>query len=96
MSAPLLSVVVPVHNVAPYLRRCMDSILHDNRCADVEIIAVDDASTDESPTILAIYASDPRVQVTGWGPTVAWRERGRQGSSAHVAGTSRSSTAMTG
>lgn len=61
--APLLSVIVPVHNVAPYLRRCMDSILHDNRSDDVEVIAVDDASTDASPMILSTYAGDPGVRI---------------------------------
>lgn len=61
--APLLSVIVPVHDVAPYLRRCMDSILHDNRGVDLEVVAVDDASTDRSPTILAGYADDPRVTI---------------------------------
>lgn len=62
-SAPMLSVIVPVHDVAPYLRRCMDSILHDNPTADVEVIAVDDASTDPSPSILSTYADDPRVHI---------------------------------
>jgi CDP-glycerol glycerophosphotransferase len=59
----MLSVIVPVHNVAPYLRRCMDSILHDNPTADFEVIAVDDASTDASPSILSTYADDPRVRI---------------------------------
>ncbi|QBR90970.1 glycosyltransferase family 2 protein [Nocardioides euryhalodurans] len=50
-----LSVVVPVHNVAPYLAEALDSVLaQDDHLA--EVIAVDDGSTDESPAILASYA----------------------------------------
>jgi GT2 family glycosyltransferase len=51
-----LSVVLPVYNVAPYLRQCLDSLANQERPAK-EIIAVDDGSTDESPAILAEYAA---------------------------------------
>jgi heptose III glucuronosyltransferase len=50
-----LSVIIPVHNAAPWLAQCLDSLLAQRRAVD-EIIAVDDASTDESPAILAEYA----------------------------------------
>jgi CDP-glycerol glycerophosphotransferase len=49
---PTISVVVPVHGVEDYLPRCLDSIL-DQDHADVEIIAVDDASPDRCGEILA-------------------------------------------
>jgi hypothetical protein len=39
-SAPLLSVIVPVYDVAPYLRRCLDSILAGDGSVDFEVIAV--------------------------------------------------------
>jgi glycosyltransferase involved in cell wall biosynthesis len=60
---PELSIVVPVHNVADYLAECLESILGQPG-ADVEVIAVDDASTDDSPAILEKYAAaDPRLDV---------------------------------
>lgn len=60
---PSLTVVVPVYNVAPYLDECLDSILTQHADA-LEVIAVDDASTDASPKILRTYAdSDPRLRI---------------------------------
>lgn len=58
-----VSVVIPVYNVAPYLRQCLDSVVNQT-LRDVEIICVDDGSTDGSSAILAEYAAkDPRVKV---------------------------------
>ena len=58
-----VSVIVPVYNVATYLRQCMDSIVGQT-LREIEILCVDDGSTDESPVILGEYAlSDPRVKV---------------------------------
>lgn len=51
-----LSVIVPVFNVAPYLPRCLDSILGQTQPVR-EIICVDDGSTDESGEILDAYAA---------------------------------------
>lgn len=61
-----LSVVIPVYNAAPYLRECLDSVLAAARTvtADgsaesaVELVCVDDGSTDGSGGILDGYASD--------------------------------------
>ena len=52
---PEISIVVPVYNVAEYLRKCIDSILAQT-CRDYELILVNDGSTDESPKILEEYA----------------------------------------
>lgn len=60
---PLVSVIVPVHNAALYLRDCLDSILGQTH-RDLEILLVDDGSTDGSAEILAGYAArDARVTV---------------------------------
>lgn len=59
----LVSVIVPVCNVAKYLRQCLDSLVNQT-LRDIEIICVDDGSTDNSGAILDEYAAkDPRVKV---------------------------------
>jgi glycosyltransferase involved in cell wall biosynthesis len=61
--APLVSLVLPVHNGARYLAEALDSILAQS-FADFELIAVDDCSSDASPGILADYAArEPRMRV---------------------------------
>ena len=58
-----LSIIVPIYNVEPYLRRCIDSILAQTY-RDFEIILVDDGSTDGCPAICDEYArKDSRVVV---------------------------------
>ena len=52
---PAISVVVPVYNTAPYLKQCLDSLVNQT-LEDMEIIAVDDGSTDESGKIIDAYA----------------------------------------
>ncbi len=52
----LLSLVVPVYNVAPFLERCMASLAAQN-LDGMEIVIVDDGSTDGCPAILARYAA---------------------------------------
>lgn len=53
-----LSIVVPIYNVADYLRRCVDSLLHqDLELSDYEIILIDDGSTDGSGAIADAYAA---------------------------------------
>ena len=53
-----LSFIVPVYNVAPYLRKCVDSLLAQDY-DDYEISLVDDGSTDESGKICDEYAASP-------------------------------------
>ncbi len=61
---PLISIVVPVYNVAPYLRQCIESILHQTY-PNIEIILVADGiSSDGSEKICDEYAAmDQRVKV---------------------------------
>ncbi|HJD96893.1 glycosyltransferase, partial [Mailhella massiliensis] len=60
---PFLSVIIPVYNVEKYLARCLDSVLAQS-FSDMEIICVDDGSTDSSPDILRAYAArDARIRL---------------------------------
>jgi len=62
-SGPLLSVIVAVYNVEKYLSPCLDSLVHQT-LKDIEIIAVNDASTDHSLGLLREYqARYPQVRV---------------------------------
>lgn len=59
----LISVIIPVYNVEEYLRRCLDSIIH-NSFSNIEIICVNDGSTDTSLSILEEYAAtDARIVI---------------------------------
>ena len=60
---PRVSVVVPVYNVETYLPQCIDSI-RAQTLEDIEIVCVDDGSTDRSGALLDLYARlDERVVV---------------------------------
>jgi len=59
-SAPKVSVIVPNYNHAPYLRQRIDSILAQT-FQDFELILLDDASTDDSRSILISYSDNPHV-----------------------------------
>ncbi|MCQ2420443.1 MAG: glycosyltransferase [Clostridia bacterium] len=60
---PIISVIVPVYNVAQFLPRCVDSILAQS-FRDFEVILVDDGSTDESGALCEQYAkTDSRIRV---------------------------------
>jgi len=62
-SRPLVSVVVPVYNVAAYLPHCLESLLA-QRNVELHIMVVDDGSTDDSGAIADSYAAEePRVKV---------------------------------
>ncbi len=53
---PLVTVIVPVYTTAPWLRRCLDSICTQSY-RNLEILCVNDGSTDNSAEILAEYAA---------------------------------------
>lgn len=60
---PKVSIIIPVYNEEQYLRKCMDSVVNQT-LKDIEIICVDDGSTDKSLEILQEYKSnDPRIRV---------------------------------
>ncbi len=59
----IVSVIIPVHNTADYLRKCVESVRNQS-LKDLEIILVDNLSTDESPAICDAYAKlDSRIKV---------------------------------
>lgn len=58
-----ISVIIPVYNIENYLNQCLNSIIGQTY-TDIEIIIVDDGSTDSSPDICDEYAkSDSRIRV---------------------------------
>ena len=74
---PTVSIIVPIYNVEPYLEQCLDSIAGQT-LRDIEIICVNDGSTDASPEIISKYAAvDERFVVVdkpngGYGQAVNW------------------------
>jgi len=57
MSEIALSIIIPVYNTGKYISRCLDSILNQPFDAPIEIICIDDGSTDDSAKICDEYAS---------------------------------------
>ena len=63
MREPAISVVIPVYNVEAYLKECLDSVLAQTE-TNIEIICVNDGSTDGSRTILEDYSKlDERIRI---------------------------------
>ena len=58
-----VTVIIPVYNMGKFVAECLDSVLGQT-LKEIEVICVDDGSTDDSPTVLAAYAAkDSRVKV---------------------------------
>ena len=58
-----VSVIIPVYNMGKFVAECVDSVLGQT-LKEIEVICVDDGSTDDSPKVLAAYAAkDPRIKV---------------------------------
>lgn len=63
MHKPCVSIIVPIYNTSPYLTRCLDSIIRQT-FQNIEIICINDGSTDESLEILKNYEKiDPRILI---------------------------------
>ena len=60
---PKLSIIIPVYNVEPYLRQCLDSVVNQS-LRDIQVICVNDGSTDGSLAILREYETrDSRIEI---------------------------------
>ena len=60
---PTVSIIVPVYNTASYLSRCIESLVNQTY-SDLQIILIDDGSTDESGAIADEWQTkDPRIEV---------------------------------
>ena len=58
-----VSIIVPVYNVEKYLEKCLDSLLNQT-LKDIEIICINDGSSDNSLLILENYAcKDSRIKI---------------------------------
>ena len=76
---PLISIIVPVHNNEDFLPKCLNSILQQT-FTEIEVIALDDASTDDSLKILQEYAnSDGRLKIISDGKNLGPGKRRNQG-----------------
>lgn len=60
---PIVSIIVPCYNVAPYVDACLDSLVNQT-LRDIEIICVNDGSTDATPSLLCAWEGrDSRIRV---------------------------------
>ena len=62
-SEPKISVIIPIYNTAEYLPRCLDSILN-STYQNLEVLCINDGSTDESEVILKRYAAEDSRVIT--------------------------------
>lgn len=77
--APKVSVIIPVYNVEKYLRQCLDSVVCQT-LREIEIICVDDGSTDNSGEFLREYSrNDERVRTAFFEKSRSAMEARREG-----------------
>lgn len=63
MKNDMISIIIPIYNVEKYLEKCLDSILNQTY-KNLEIILIDDGSTDNSPNICNSYCEkDKRIKI---------------------------------
>lgn len=53
---PLISIIIPIYNVAPYIERCLQSVYHQSYC-HLEVILVDDCGCDDSMAIAGRFCT---------------------------------------
>ena len=59
-----ISIIIPIYNTEKYLKQCIDSVLSDQNSANIEVILINDGSTDQTGYIINEYAKkDHRVKV---------------------------------
>ena len=64
----MVSIVIPVYNVAPYVRRCLESVMaQDKAVADIECLIVDDCGQDDSMEIVHGTPDWQKRRATGGG-----------------------------
>ena len=64
MSESLISVIVPIYNAQPYLEHCLNSIVGQTY-KNLEIILLNDGSTDDSLTTIHRFAGDDACIIVG-------------------------------
>ena len=62
-----VSIILPIYNVSQYLRECLDSVVRQT-LREIEILCVNDGSTDDSLEIIQEYAAKERRKVVVTGP----------------------------
>src|SRR4051794_24462914 len=67
MGAPLVSCIIPAYNYAGWIGAAIDSVLDQSQADDVEIVVVDDGSTDDTASVVAAYGDRVRY---------VWKENG--------------------
>lgn len=60
---PKVSIIIPVYNMEKYLRQCLDSVVNQT-LQDIEIICIDDGSTDKTEHIYYKYKT--KLEDKGW------------------------------
>lgn len=73
-----VSIILPIYNVSNYLRECMDSVVRQT-LKELEIICVDDGSTDDSLEIIREYAQEDKRIVVITGPNGGYGKAMNQG-----------------
>ncbi len=73
---PLISVVIPTYNHGRYLAQCVKSVL-DQGVDGIEVLVLDNASTDDTPEVMKAFSADSRVRYVrnryNYGPGYNWR-----------------------
>lgn len=59
---PVISVIMPAYQAAPYIRQAVDSVLRQTCTETWELLMIDDGSSDQTPEIAGAYAKDPRIR----------------------------------